>query len=89
MYRRNLPIHRCAPGRISNCRHVPCSWCVQERLLQVAEPTSLQAVPKGRSADHENQGNTWADREVPTGPVGYTRSFGPRASASAKSAPMA
>ncbi len=39
-----------------------CSWCVQERLLQVAEPTSLQAVPKGRNADHENQRNTWADR---------------------------
>ncbi len=65
------------------------SRSIQERLLQVAEPTSLQTVPTGHNADHENQGNTWADREVPTGTVGHARSFGPRASASAKSAPMA
>jgi hypothetical protein len=65
------------------------SGSVQERLLQVAEPTSLQAAWTGRDADHENQGNTWADREIPTGPVGHARSFGPRASASAKSASMA
>ncbi|MCS4198271.1 hypothetical protein GGP46_003142 [Salinibacter ruber] len=35
-----------------------CSGSVQERLLQVAEPTSLQAAWTGREAGHENQGNT-------------------------------
>ncbi len=31
-----------------------CSGSIQERLLCVAEPTSLQTGPKGRNADHEN-----------------------------------
>ena len=44
------------------------SGSVQERLLQVAEPTSLQAAWTGRDADHENQGNLGRSRGtyVPT-----------------------
>lgn len=50
-----------------------CSGSIQERQLQVAEPTSLQAVSGGRNADHENQESAQTDRKAPMGPVRYTR----------------
>jgi hypothetical protein len=58
MYRQNLPVHRRAPGRIPDQRDVSRAPSFQERVLRMAKTPTLEASPKGRDVDRQNQADT-------------------------------